>query len=145
LSRWQRALIGALIAVIILTPMTALYQGQQTAQKNDRARTALINRNARDLKEQNRRLATATQQQNRELLANIQDLLDRPVVTVKTIRRVVNQNGVRKVIITRTVFRGNKVITRVVYRTKTKVVIRYIIKYIVICRMPNGKPCKTKS
>ena len=140
----KRAFMGILVAVIILTPMTALYQGQQTAQKNDRARTALINRNARNLKEQNQRLAQATQQQNRELLANIQDLLDRPVVTVKTIRRVVNQNGVRKVIITRTVFRGNKVITRVVYRTKTKVVIRYIIKYIVICRTPSGKPCKTK-
>ena len=138
----KRALLGILVAVIILTPLAALYQGQQTANKNDRARTALINQNADDLKEQNIRLAQATQQQNRELLANIQDLLDRPIVSITAIRRVVNRKGVRTVVVTRTFFRGNKVITRVIYRTKTKVVIRYIIKYIVICRTPSGKPCK---
>ena len=140
MSRWQRALIGAVIALVVMTPLLALYNSQQEAIRQ-REQIASQQKGFAGRQQQ---LLMRVQELNRDLLAGVQNLLDRPVVTVRTIRRVVNQNGVRKVIITRTLFHGTKVIyrtrTRVIYRTR----IKYVIKYIVVCRTPSGKPCKTK-
>jgi hypothetical protein len=103
--------------------------------------TAEANRNQKAIIAAQQRGVVATQQQRaieqRRLLVGIRELLDRPVLSVKTIRRVVNRQGVRTVILTRTIFRERVVPgkTRIVYKTQI------VYRYIYICRLPNGKPC----
>jgi len=76
----------------------------------------------------NKALLTSLQRGNQSVVDGVRDLLDRPVLSVKTIRRVVRRQGVRTIIVTRTITRE-----RIVYRIK------------VICRLPNGKSCPTTS
>src|SRR6266542_770672 len=61
----------------------------------------------------NARILTGLDTQGDKLLKGIRNLLDRPIVSVKTIRRVVQRRGVRTVVVTRIVFRE-----RVVFRTR---------------------------
>src|SRR6266540_1300111 len=74
----------------------------------------------------NTRILSGLDTQSDKLLKGIRNLLDRPIVSVKTIRKVVQRRGVRTVVVTRIVFRE-----RVVFRTRT----------IIVCHLPNGKPC----
>ncbi len=78
----------------------------------------------------NARILTGLDTQGDKLLKGIRNLLDRPIVSVKTIRRVVQRRGVRTVVVTRIVFR-ERVVFRTVFRTRT----------IIVCHLPNGKPC----
>ncbi len=74
----------------------------------------------------NTKILSGLDTQGDKLLKGIRNLLDRPIVSVKTIRKVVQRRGVRTVVVTRIVFRE-----RVVFRTRT----------IIVCHLPNGKPC----
>ncbi len=78
----------------------------------------------------NARILTGLDTQGDKLLKGIRNLLDRPIVSVKTIRRVVQRRGVRTVVVTRIVFR-ERVVFRTVFRTRT----------IIVCHLPNGMPC----
>jgi len=124
----KRAFIGIIGAFVILTPLVGLYQGQQDAKKRDD-----------QIRAQSQQSAAAIQQQNSDLLNGIQDLLDRPVITVRTIRREVNRKGVRTVVITRTITKQAppRIVTKIVYRTR----IVYRTKIVYVCRLPNGRPC----
>ncbi len=138
MNRWRRALIGAVVALVVMAPLMAVYWNQQEAVRQRDA----ISAQQKGFATREQILLMRIQELNRDLLTGVQNLLDRPIITVKTIRRVVNRHGVRKIIVIRTFFRGNKVITRartrIIYRTR----IKYVVRYIVICRLPNGKPCR---
>src|SRR6266542_3718341 len=115
----KRFLVGLIVAVVVLTPLVAIYQQLLAAKRAAHERSGLL----ADIKAS-----------NAAMLGDVQELLDRPVVSIKTIRRVVNHKGVRTVIVTRLIFRQSppRVITKIVYRTKI----------VYICRLPNGKPCR---
>ena len=79
----------------------------------------------------NTRILSGLDTQSDKLLKGIRNLLDRPIVSGKTIRRVVQRRGrVRTVVVTRIVFR-ERVVFRTVFRTRT----------IIVCHLPNGMPC----
>jgi len=78
----------------------------------------------------NTKILSGLDTQGDKLLKGIRNLLDRPIVSVKTIRKVVQRRGVRTVVVTRIVFR-ERVVFRTVFRTRT----------IIVCHLPNGKPC----
>src|SRR6266540_15556 len=119
----KRFLVGLIVAVIVLAPLVAIYQQSLATKRTAHERSGLL----ADIKTS-----------NAAMLRGVQELLDRPVVTIKTIRRVVNHKGVRTIVVTRIIFRQSppKVITKIVYRTK----VVYRTKIIYICRLPNGKP-----
>ena len=87
----------------------------------------------------NQQLVMAIRAQNNKLLADVQALLDRPTLSIQTIRRATTRRGVRTVVVTRTITKQasprviTKVVTKIVYRTKI----------VYICRLPNGHACKT--
>src|SRR6266542_4017203 len=122
----KRFLVGLIVTVIVLAPLVAIYQQSLATKRAAHERSGLL----ADIKAS-----------NQAMLRGVQELLDRPVVSIKTIRRVVNHKGVRTVIVTRFVFRQSpaRIITKIkiVYRTK----IIYRTKIVYICRLPNGKPC----
>ncbi len=125
-ASWVLALELLVLIVLIGGGAVLAFQANQAiADQTTRATTQ-----AKATSEANRRLLMALQQGNTNLLNGVKELLDRPVISVKTIRRVVNRKGVRTVVVTRVVTRE-----RIVYRTRT------ITKIVYVCRLPNGKPC----
>ncbi len=122
----KRFLVGLIVTVVVLAPLAAIYQQSLATKDAANARSGLL---------------TDIKASNQDTLDGVQELLDRPVVSIKTIRRVVNHRGVRTIIVTRFIFRQSP--PRIIYRTRivyrTKVVYRTRIVYI--CRLPNGKPC----
>ncbi len=134
---WHRALLAAAAVVIILAPLTALYQGQQDAAQQRRSLTT----QQRGFNDRQAILLSNIKARDAALLRGVQDLLDRPVISVRTIRREVNRKGVRTVVITRTLTKQAP--PRVITRTVVKVV--YRTKIVYICRLPNGHACKTSS
>ena len=123
----KRFLVGLIVTVVVLAPLAAIYQQSLATKDAANARSGLL----ADIKTS-----------NQAMLRGVQELLDRPVVRIKTIRRVVNHKGVRTVIVTRLIFRQSppRVITKIVYRTK----VIYRTKIVYICRLPNGRPCPQK-
>src|SRR6266498_2136390 len=122
----KRFLVGLIVTIVVLAPLVAIYQQSLAAKRAAHERSGLL----ADIKAS-----------NAAMLRGVQELLDRPVVSVRTIRRVVNQHGVRKVIITRLIFRQSA--PRIIYRTKivyrTRIV--YRTKIVYVCRLPNGHAC----
>ena len=120
----KRFLVGLIVTVIVLAPLVAIYQQSLATKRAAHERSGLL----ADIKAS-----------NQAMLRGVQELLDRAVVSIKTIRRVVNHRGVRTIIVTRFIFRQSpaRIITKIVYRTK----IIYRTKIVYICRLPNGKPC----
>src|SRR6266540_2122264 len=120
----KRFLVGLIVTVIVLAPLVAIYQQSLSTKRAAHERSGLL---------------TDIRASNVSMLRGVQELLDRPVVSIKTIRRVVNHRGVRTVIVTRLIFRQSppRVITKIVYRTK----VIYRTKIVYICRLPNGRPC----
>src|SRR6266511_4203203 len=113
----KRFLVGLIVTVVVLAPLAAIYQQSLATKDAANARSGLL---------------ANIQTSNNAMLKGVRELLDRPVVSIKTIRRVVNHKGVRTIIVTRTIFRQSpaRIITKIVYRTKI----------VYICRLPNGKP-----
>ena len=120
--------LPVLILAAILVPTAIIHEvrkgPQQILQQQDKTNQNLIKQLGID---------------NDVLLANIQKLLDRPTLSIQTIRRATTRKGVRTVIVTRTITKQapprviTKVVTKIVYRTKV----------VYICRLPNGHACKT--